>query len=254
MPMLVDTHCHLDEPGLSGRLEQVLSAANSAGVMGFIVPGVDGRHWDRIASVADASRGIYPAYGLHPMHAAHFTPALLDRLKEYLPQSVAVGEIGLDYHCTGVPREVQMEAFRQQLRLAVQVGLPVLIHCRQAFRDLMVILRQEAVHRVGGVMHAFSGSPEIAREAVGLGLLISVAGPVTYVNAVRPLQVAAQVPLGSLVLETDAPDLAPEPHRGEKNEPAFLPLIATTVARLRGVSCEEVEETTTANARRLFGI
>jgi len=252
--MLVDTHCHLDEPGLSGRLEQVLSAANDAGVSRFIVPGVAGQHWARIASIADARRGIFPAYGLHPMHAAHFTPALLDRLKEYLPQAVAVGEIGLDYQCRDVPREVQVEAFRQQLRLAVQRGLPVLVHCRQAFRDLMDILRQEEVHRVGGVMHAFSGSPEIGREAVRLGMFISVAGPVTYANAVRPLQVAAQVPLDSLVLETDAPDLTPEPHRGGENEPAFLTLIAAAVARIRGVSCEEVAEATTANACRLFGI
>jgi len=252
--MLVDTHCHLDEPGLSGRLEQVLSTANDVGVSRFIVPGVAGQHWSRIASTADARRGIFPAYGLHPMHAAHFTPALFDRLKEYLPQAVAVGEIGLDYLCTDVPRKIQVEAFRQQLRLAVQAGVPVLIHCRQAFRDLMDILRQEAVQRVGGVMHAFSGSPEIAREAVRLGMFISVAGPVTYVNAVRPLQVAAQVPLDRLVLETDAPDLTPEPHRGGVNEPAFLPLIAAEVARIRGISFEELAEATTVNACRLFGI
>lgn len=252
--MLVDTHCHLDEPGLSARLELVLSAAYVARVSRFIVPGVAGQHWSRIAAIADAGRGIFPAYGLHPMHAAHFTPSLLDHLREYLPQAVAVGEIGLDYQCMDVPREVQVEAFRQQLRLAVQRGLPVLVHCRQAFRDLMDILRQEEVHRVGGVMHAFSGSPEIAREAVRLGMLISVAGPVTYANAVRPLQVAAQVPLDSLVLETDAPDLTPEPHRGSGNEPAFLTLIAAAVARIRGISCEEVAEATTANARRVFGI
>ena len=250
---LVDTHCHLDAPTFVGRVSQVVAMANDAGVKRFVVPGVSASDWQRVAAIADNRLGIYGAFGLHPMHAVDYSPTLIEQLREFLPRAVAIGEIGLDYLFEEVPRALQIEAFRQQLRLAVETGLPVLIHCRRAFKDMLVILREERVQRVGGVMHAFSGSPEVAMEAVRLGFLISVAGPVTYLNAVRPRRVVEVVPLRHLVLETDAPDLAPEPHRGGENEPSYLPRVAEMVAEIKGVPYEEVAETTTANARRLFG-
>ena len=250
--MFIDSHCHLDDPSLAGRLSQVLDAAVRAGVERFVVPGVEPQGWPRIAALAKKERGVFGAFGLHPMRAALQTQALLDELSHYLAGAVAVGEIGLDYTFAEVPRGVQEEAFRGQLRLAVAHGLPVLIHCRRAFPDLLRILREEGIERVGGVMHAFSGSPEIARACLDLGLYISVAGTVTYGNAVRPVELVRQMPLESLLLETDAPDMTPEPYRGGPNEPAFLVEVATKVAGIKGLTLAEVAAVTTANAERLL--
>jgi len=178
----------------------------------------------------------------------------VDRLRPFAARGVAIGEIGLDYLITAVTRERQQAAFRAQLRLALEMQLPVLIHCRKAFQDLLTILREEHAERVGGVMHAFSGSPEIATECIKLGFLISISGTVTYANAVRPLEIVRQIPLDYLVLETDAPDMTPEPYRGRSNEPAFLIETARKVAEIKGISVEEIARVTTANARRLFRI
>lgn len=250
--MVIDTHCHLDDSALLARLPEVLAAAAAAGVGKFIVPGVAPDGWDAIASLGREREGVYPAFGLHPMHAGLCSPNLLERLKRLAREAVAIGEIGLDYLLADISREIQIEAFRGQLRVAVDAGLPVLIHCRKAFQDLLRILREESVARVGGVMHAFSGSPEVALECIDMGLYIAVAGPVTYRNAVKPLQVVQTIPLDRLVLETDAPDMTPEPHRGLSNEPAFLVEIARKVAEIKGVSVAEVERVTTENAVRLF--
>jgi TatD DNase family protein len=250
--MLIDTHCHLDDRSLLSRLPEVLSAARAAGVEKFIVPGVAPEGWDVIARLADADVGVYPACGLHPMAADRFDEALPEKLRPFARRGVAIGEIGLDYLVTDVPRDRQQAAFRAQLRLAAEMGLPVLIHCRKAFRDLLDILGEEHAGRTGGVMHAFSGSPEIARECIDLGFLISIAGTLTYANAVRPLEIVRQIPLEFLVLETDAPDMTPEPHRGGTNEPAFLVEIARKVAEIKGVSVEEVARVTSANAEKIF--
>ncbi|MCM2357794.1 MAG: TatD family hydrolase [Geobacteraceae bacterium] len=249
--MLIDTHCHLDDPTLLASLPEILAAARGAGVVKYIVPGVAPEGWDGIARLAEEWDGVCPAFGLHPMFAGLYDEILLTRLRSFAGRAVAIGEIGLDY-LAEVPRERQQAAFRGQLRLAVEAGLPVMIHCRRAFQDLLAILREEHVQRVGGVMHAFSGSPEVARECIGLGLYISVAGTVTYRNAVRPLEVVREIPLEHLLLETDAPDMTPEPHRGRGNEPAFLVEIARKVAETKGVTVEEVTAATTRNAVRLF--
>jgi TatD DNase family protein len=252
--MFVDTHCHLDHPSLAARLPEVMEAAALAGVRRYIVPGVGPSGWESIAALAKSSSVIFPAYGLHPMLADLYQDALLRRLELCMQSSVAVGEIGLDYGLAGVPRELQLTAFRSQLQLAVAAGLPVLLHCRKAFPDLLRIMKEEKVQRVGGVMHAFSGSSEIAGECIKLGLYISISGTVTYLNARRPAEVAAMLPLDHLLLETDAPDMTPEPYRGRSNEPAFLPAIARKVAEIRGISLQEVAEVTTKNAERLFGL
>jgi TatD DNase family protein len=251
--MLVDTHCHLDHPSLSERLCEVLASARQAGVERFVVPGVAPGGWNGIARLASVEQGIFPAYGLHPMLASRFSGSLLEELAGYARNAVAIGEIGLDYTDAGVSREEQIAAFRCQAHLAVQVGLPVLIHCRRAFQDLLRIMKEERLREVGGILHAFSGSPETARECMKQGFLISFGGTVTYRNAVKSPEVAALVPLDRLVLETDAPDMAPEPHRGEVNEPSFLVDIARKVAEIKGITVAEIAEATTANVVRLFG-
>jgi TatD DNase family protein len=252
--MFVDTHCHLDHLSLLSHLPEVLQAAERVKVTRYIVPAVDPACWGVIAALAERRAGIFPAYGLHPMLADTYSDDLPERLALYLKDAVAVGEIGLDYALDGVSLERQITALRGQLRLAVASGLPVLFHCRKAFQDLLKIAGEEDVQRVGGVMHAFSGSPEIAEECLKLGLLISVSGTVTYRNAKRPVKVVETIPLDCLLLETDAPEMTPEPYRGRSNEPAFLIEIARKVAEIRGLDLEEVAAVTTRNAERLFGL
>jgi TatD DNase family protein len=251
-PVFVDTHCHLDLPPLSTQLPDVLARARAAGVSRFTVPGVTPEGWPQIAALAATEPAVLPAFGLHPCHAQLFCPELLAELALFLPLATAIGEIGLDYLVPFPGRQVQQEAFRAQLRLAVAAGMPVLIHCRKAFQDLLLILREERVDRVGGVMHAFSGSPETAAACVRLGLFIGISGTATYRNAVRPVAVVRQVPLEKLVLETDAPDITPEPYRGRANEPAFLLETARRVALVKDVELATVAEVTTRNAAQLF--
>lgn len=250
--MFFDSHCHLDDPRLLPRLPELLDAAQAAGVTGFLVPGVAPQGWQQIEELGRTLPQVLPAFGVHPMHAALFTPAVESNLRQLSRRAAAIGEIGLDYALPVPDRGTQQRAFRSQLRIAVQAGLPVLIHCRKAFGDLLAILEEERVESCGGVMHAFSGSPESARDCVRLGLHVSLAGSVTYQNAVRPPLVAASVPLERLLLETDAPDLAPEPYRGGVNLPAYLIATAQRVAALRGIPLEELARATTDNATRLF--
>jgi TatD DNase family protein len=248
--MLIDTHCHLDYLPFSPRLPEILTSAAHCGVLRFIVPGVEPGSWERIISLSRDDERIFAAPGVHPMHADRWSAAAGESLQRLVPEIVAVGEIGLDYLEGMPPRELQQAVFRAQLKIAKSAGLPVIIHCRKAFADLLRILSEEQV--IGGVMHAFSGSVEIARECIGRGFKIGVAGPVTWKNAVRPVKVVEEISLQHLLLETDSPDIPPEPHRGEVNEPAFLVDIARKVAEIKGVAVEEVADVTTENAKNVF--
>ncbi|HEX9080221.1 MAG TPA: TatD family hydrolase [Desulfuromonadaceae bacterium] len=250
---LIDTHCHLDQDIFSARLPQVLEAARRAGVRRFVVPGVHPRDWGRMAVTARSDDGMFPAFGIHPMHADVADAAALSRLAALAPGSVAIGEIGLD-PAYPIPLEVQEQAFREQLRLALSLGLPVLVHCRRAFQRTLRILVEERAARVGGIMHAFSGSVEMAREFIRLGFAISLSGAVTWPNALRPAKLARELPLECMVLETDAPDMAPHPFRGQPNQPAYLAEVAGMVARIRGISPREVARQTTRNAVTILSI
>ncbi|HJV34970.1 TatD family hydrolase [Geomonas sp.] len=250
--MFFDSHSHLDDPLLRSQLPALLADAEAAGVTGFLVPGVHPRGWQDIALLPRTFSQVRTAFGIHPMHADLATADTLSELRQLSRQATAIGEIGLDYLLPSPSREVQKAAFRSQLAIALQAGLPVLIHCRRAFPDLLAILAEHDVARVGGVMHAFSGSPETARDCLRLGLHISLAGTVTYSNAVRPVAVAACVPLDRLLIETDAPDLAPEPYRNGINLPAYLLATARRIAAIRGITVEELGSATTSNAQRLF--
>ena len=251
---LFDSHCHLDHPSLRHRLPEVIAAAGNAGVKEFLIPGVEPSAWGDISDISAGFPPIHPAFGVHPMHAALVTPEVESKLRQLSRSARAIGEIGLDYALPTVDRKLQQAALQSQLAIAAEAGLPVLIHCRNAFADLLAILKEHRVERFGGVMHAFSGSPEIARECIRLGLHISLAGSVTWANAVRPPAVAASVPLERLLLETDAPDLSPEPYRGCGNVPAYLLETARRIAGIRAISLEELAQATTANAHRLFKI
>ena len=252
--MLIDTHCHLDYLPFSPRLPEILATASNCGVLRYIVPGVEPRSWERIISLSREDERIFAAPGVHPMHADRWSAAAGELLQRLVPEMVAVGEIGLDYLDGMPPRELQQEVFRAQLKIAKQACLPVIIHCRKAFADLLRILSEEQVREIGGVMHAFSGSVEIARECIARGFKIGIAGPVTWSNAIRPVKVVKEISLQYLLLETDSPDIPPEPHRGEVNEPAFLVDIARKVAEIKGVAADEVAGVTTENAKNVFSL
>ncbi len=252
--MFIDTHCHLNLPPLSANLPLILQRAAAAEVRCFICPGVSPAGWSGIAATAAANPGVFPAFGIHPQWVGSGSAASLAELERYLANAVAVGETGLDYTDKSADRQLQQEIFRRQLRLAGKYSLPLIIHCRRAFADLLRIVAEESAGGISGVMHAFSGSVETARECIALGLQIGIAGAVTWSGALKPVQVVREIPLKHLLLETDSPDLTPEPHHGMTNEPAFLAAIAQKIAAIKGVPLQAVALATTANAERIFHV
>lgn len=252
--MFIDTHCHLDLPPLAADLPLILQRAATAGVTGFICPGVAPAGWQGIARTAASHAAIQPAFGIHPLQVAEGSCLFLAQLATHLAGAVAVGEIGLDYCHGNANRLLQQQLFRKQLQLARKFSLPVIIHCRKAFADTLAIFSEESKGELRGVMHAFSGSAETACEAIRLGLLIGVAGSLTWEGAVKPQKMLKAVPLEKIILETDAPDLSPQKHRGMTNEPAFIMEVACKTAEIKGVSVEEVARVTSINAQRLFNV
>ncbi len=246
----IDTHVHLDFlPDPPAALHQ----ARAAGIRQWLVPGVRREGWPELLNLSTRP-GVLAAPGLHPRAANQWDSAAARELKQLLAMAgvVAVGEIGLDRIIDSPPLSMQEEAFRGQLRLAVAAGRPVLLHCRRATGLLLKILREEDAGRVGGIFHAFSGSRETAAVAVDLGFAIAFGGALTWPNARRSPEVLQLLPATAIVLETDAPDMAPHPHRHRENRPAWLPLIAARVAEIRGWSLEETARITTENARRVL--
>ena len=258
---LIDTHAHLDFPEFDGDREEVIQRALEAGVTRIITVGVDLESSRAAIALAERVPCICATVGMHPHDAVKLTPQALAELRELAlhPRVVAVGEIGLDFYRNLSPRDAQQQAFEAQLALAREVGKPVVIHDREAHAEIMATLRRwTADHpaqakRPLGILHCFSGGPEMAREAVELGFYISLAGPVTFLNARQPVEVARQIPLANLLVETDAPFLSPHPYRGRRNEPARVRLVTQRIAEIKGLPLEEVAHATTANARLVIG-
>ncbi len=238
-PGLIDTHCHLDLDPLFPRVATVVADARGNGVTGFVVPGVNPSGWERMGELAREYPGVYAAFGIHPMHAGLASDEILARLGDIACQGIAIGETGLD-PAYEVSMELQERSFRNQIRLAVERGLPLLIHCRRVFQRTLQLLREEGAQRVGGIMHAFSGSLEMAREFSRLGFAISISGMVTRENTVRLPRLVRELPLEWLVLETDAPDMTPQRYRGAPNQPAWMIETLDAVARIRGLPAQEV--------------
>jgi len=253
---LIDSHAHLDDAQYDDDRAEMLARARAAGVVQVVNVGYDLPSSSRALALAAEYDFIFAAVGVHPHEVRELPPDYLERLREMCrrPGVVALGEIGLDYYRDLSPREVQRKVFREQLALARELDLPVIIHDRDAHGDVLDILRKDGVGPAGGVMHCFAGSLEMAAACMEMGFYISFAGPVTYPNARRPKEVAAAVPLERLLVETDAPYLAPQVHRGKRNEPAYVRHVAEQIAALRGIAVEELARATTANARRLFGL
>jgi TatD DNase family protein len=254
--MLIDTHCHIQDREFAGDLEAVLGRAREAGVAYALVVGSDLASSQRAFNLAQRFPQLFAAVGVHPHDSKDADSATFDRIRELVSQDrvVALGEMGLDYHYDFSPRKIQQRVFRYQIGLARECGLPVIIHDREAHGDTLAILQEERAEEVGGVLHCFSGSWEMAQECLKMGFYISVAGPVTFANAKRLVRVVENLPLDRLLVETDSPYLTPVPHRGKRNEPAYVRLVAEAVARIKGLPVAAVEEQTTANAIKLFGL
>lgn len=259
---LIDSHAHLHAPQFDEDRARVIERMQAAGVVGAVTIGTDVATSQHAVELAEQYASIWATAGVDPHEAGSFTLDTLHHLRQLAAsqQVVAVGEIGLDYYWDKAPREYQAHVFQRQLELARDLGLPVVIHNREAHSDTLRILTDWAHdhpwrgERPLGVLHCFSGDADMALAAIDSGFLISLAGPVTFKNARKPVAVAEAVPLQALVIETDAPYLAPHPHRGKRNEPAYLGLTAQRIAEIKRESPEKVADVTAANTCRLFGL
>lgn len=252
---LIDTHVHLNDEAFGADLGEAVARAEAAGVRRMVVAGFDLPSSVAATVIADRFRDVWATVGISPHEAKTWSPAAAAELRRLAghPKVVGIGEIGLDYHYDFSPRAVQHEAFAAQVELAVSAGLPIVVHNREAHADTLAILKAGGAGRVGGVMHCFSGSLETARAAWAMGFRLSFAGPLTFKNAARPREIAGAVPAEALLTETDAPYLTPHPHRGRRNEPAFVALVAAALAEARGLPLAELAATVWENAERVFG-
>jgi TatD DNase family protein len=254
---LVDSHCHLDMAQFDADREAVVGRARVAGVTNLlIVGGVDAERGHRRALDVAGKLGFPASAGVHPHEARLASEAIYDELGGLARDGriVAIGEIGLDFHYDHSPRDVQREVFRRQLHLARELGRPVIIHTREADEETAALLEEEGAGEVGGVIHCFTGGHELARRALGLGFFLSFSGIVAFPRAEVIQEVARTLPLDRLLIETDSPFLAPPPHRGKRNEPAYVLEVARKVAALRQQPVEEVGRASQENFRRLFRV
>lgn len=253
--MAIDTHAHLEMEAFDGDREAVLARAAEAGLTAIVTVGTTLPDCEKAVALTRLYKPVYAAVGIHPHEVKDIDAATYDALRVLARQEkvVAIGEIGLDFIYDLSPREVQLRCFQEQLNLAEELDLPVIIHDREAHPEILEILRSRK-GSLRGVLHCFSGNWAMACECLDLGFHLSVAGPVTYRKADQLRAVAGEVPLGRLLIETDAPYLAPQPYRGKRNEPAYVMETARYLAGIRGIPVDELEQQTTANARRLFGI
>jgi len=255
---LIDTHCHLEMDEFDTDREEVIKRAKDAGIEAIITIGSDLEGSKGAVELSERLDFIYATIGIHPHDAKDFSEDIYNQIKKWAKggcaggKVVAIGEIGLDYHYENSPKEIQKDVFKKQLALAIETGLPVVIHSREAKKDTLEIIKESGINK--GVLHCFSGDMDMAEKAMAMGFYISMAGPVTFKNAKKPREIAKEIPDDYLLIETDAPYLTPEPFRGKRNEPSYLVHIARTIAELRGISIEDIARITTLNAKRLFSI
>lgn len=254
--MLIDSHVHLDDKRFNRDRDRIIRELKSNGIELAINIGADLQTSIASVSLAEKYDNIYATIGVHPHSAKEVDESTMEILKSFASRDkvVAIGEIGLDFHYDNSPRDVQRKWFIEQLKLAKEVDLPVVIHSREASQETFDILKEAQDGSLRGVLHCYSGSPEMAKEYIKLGFYISIAGPVTFRNARVLRDVAKAVPLDKLLIETDCPYLTPEPHRGKRNEPIYVKYVAGTIADVKGISYEELAKATNKNTKELFGI
>lgn len=253
--MLFDSHAHIDDEKFDADRDEVIARALENGVTGILNAGASMASSARSVALTKQYKSVYAAVGIHPHDAKEALEKDYEQLAEWTKEDkvVAIGEIGLDYYYDLSPREVQRDVFIRQLDVARQTGMPFIIHDRDAHGEILDILKKEA-KGMSGVLHCFSGSLEMAREVIKMGLYISIAGPVTFKNAAKLPEIVRNAPLDRLLVETDCPYLTPHPHRGKRNEPVYVRLVAMQVASFRGMDLSALAEATTKNVKSLFKI
>ncbi|MES9956586.1 MAG: TatD family hydrolase [Sedimenticola sp.] len=249
---LIDSHCHFDDSSFDDDREAAWRRAKDIGVNIQIVPAIKMAWWPRVKAVCDRYPGLYPAYGLHPMFMQDHEPGHLDALGQWLRQEqpVAIGECGLDFYIPDPDRTGQQRIFEGQLELALEFDLPVVIHARKSVEQVISTLRNYP--GVTGMLHSYSGSLQQAEQLIGMGFLLSFGGPATYPGSTRLRKMIGQLPLESILLETDSPDQPDNEHRHQRNEPAYLGNVLGAISGLLAEPPERVAEATTENALRLF--
>jgi TatD DNase family protein len=254
--MIFDSHAHLDDRRFDKDRDEVIKRAKENGISYIMNPGADFESSVKAVELANKYDMIYAAVGVHPHDAKTMDDMLLQLLKSLTkkPKVMAIGEIGLDFHYDHSPRDVQKKWFREQIRLAKEVNLPIIIHDREANNDVMNILKEEKAFDTGVLMHCYSGSAELAKQYIRNGAYISIAGPITFKNARKTVEVVETISIDHLMIETDSPYLTPHPHRGERNESSYVRYVAEKIAEIKGISVEEVAKRTTENAKRYFRI
>lgn len=254
--MLFDTHTHLDAIQFEEDRAETIQRAVDNGVTRMVNIGFNRETIPTTMALAEQYDFIYAAVGWHPQDAITMKKEDLDWIAQLCSHNkvVAIGEIGLDYYWDTSPKEVQHEVFRNQIGLARSLNMPICIHNRDAHEDVVKILREEKASEVGGILHSFSGSWEIAKMCLNMGFHLSFGGPITFKNAKQPKEVLTNTPLDRLLIETDSPYLTPHPFRGKRNESAYVRLVAEAAAELKGISVEEIAQITTRNALELFSI
>ena len=253
--MLIDTHTHLDDPRYDADRDTTIERARQAGVGAFVTIGCDLATSRSAVTLADHHPDIYASIGVHPHEVKHIADGWYDELRRLAQNQkvVAYGEIGLDYHYNHSTPKEQRERFREQVQLARELRLPVIIHTREAQDDTISILKEEKAAEVGGVFHCFSGDAWLAKDALDLGFYLSFSGILTFQNASMLRDIAKQTPLDRVLIETDCPYLTPVPHRGKRNEPAFVSHVAQQLAEIHPeLSLDQISQATTENAKRLF--
>ncbi|MDD5100505.1 MAG: TatD family hydrolase [Syntrophales bacterium] len=253
--MTIDSHAHLEMDAFDGDREAVVARAMAAGLTAIITVGTTILDCEKAVSLARRHPIIHTAVGIHPHEVKQIDAGTYDALRRLAGQEkvVAIGEVGLDFFYEHSPREIQLRRFAEQLDLSEELDLPVIIHDREAHAETLAILKARK-HRLRGVLHCFSGDADMARECLDLGFYLSVAGPVTYRKAEPLRAVAREIPADRLLIETDAPYLAPQPWRGKRNEPAYVLETARRLAEIRGETAEALQRFTAENACRLFGL
>lgn len=254
--MLIDTHCHLDFEWFDEDRDAVVARAFEAGVARIVVPAIDLEGCKAILQLTEEYEGVYAAVGIHPNSSAEWQDGWIDILRELAQHEkvVAIGEIGLDYYRERSPKDVQRCALRLQLELAADLELPVILHNREASEDVVRLLSESSLSDIEhpGVLHSFSADSSTAQVALEMGYYLGFTGPVTYKKADDLRQIVAQVPLERVLVETDAPFLAPQQYRGKRNEPAYVQYVAERIAAIRGLTTADFAQQSTTNAQRLF--
>ena len=252
--MLIDSHAHLEMPEFTKDLEAVIQRAKESGVEYIFTVGTEKKDWKRALEIADSHTTIYAILGVHPHNAKEIDDQTYPTLTELCRNGKvkAYGEIGLDFFRNLSPRDLQLKRFREQIGLAKELRLPVVIHDREAHQETLEILKSERADECGGIIHCFSGNYEMAKACIGMGFHISIPGSITFKNAEAFREIVKRIPLESLLVETDAPFLTPVPFRGKRNEPSYVRYTAQRVAEVKKISLEKVAEVTTENALRVF--